>query len=474
MPSPLSTLRRLWPLALLAVAAPSAHAESAGEGAAYVVLGAGGTPQARLVVAADACPSITIDGRARPMHVRARAATLPLRPTASTPETSKPSVFPLLTCEAAVPRGARRAAVQGRPLPLPPRRIDRIVVIGDTGCRIKASDAAFQACNDPARYPFAAVAARAAAWKPDLVLHVGDYLYRENPCPADQPGCAGSPWGYGWDAWRADFFAPAAPLLAAAPWVVVRGNHENCARAGQGWRRLLAPGPLRPADDCVDPARDSAGDYTAPYVVPLGGGAQVVVTDLAIAGAKPTLPDDPRYAQFEHAYARLDALSRRARFTFAADHKPILGLAATADKHGGVKLHGGTPGIASVFAAGGRPLLPPKVDVLLAGHVHVWEQVSFSSDHPSQFIAGFSGTQEDTVPLPETPPADAAPAPGAVIEHFSSWVDGFGYMTLERAGERRWRVTVWDVAGRPVNHCSIVGRRSSCEVRQPRSQPPGG
>ncbi len=227
MPSPLSTLRRLWPLALLAVAAPSAHAESAGEGAAYVVLGAGGTPQARLVVAADACPSITIDGRARPMHVRARAATLPLRPTASTPETSKPSVFPLLTCEAAVPRGARRAAVQGRPLPLPPRRIDRIVVIGDTGCRIKASDAAFQACNDPARYPFAAVAARAAAWKPDLVLHVGDYLYRENPCPADQPGCAGSPWGYGWDAWRADFFAPAAPLLAAAPWVVVRGNHAS-------------------------------------------------------------------------------------------------------------------------------------------------------------------------------------------------------------------------------------------------------
>ncbi len=51
--------------------------------------------------------------------------------------------------------------------------------------------------------------------------------------------CAGSPWGYGWDAWNADFFTPAAPLLAAAPWAAVRGNHESCARAGQGWWRFL-------------------------------------------------------------------------------------------------------------------------------------------------------------------------------------------------------------------------------------------
>jgi hypothetical protein len=50
-----------------------------------------------------------------------------------------------------------------------------------------------------------------------------------------------SPWGYGWDTWKADFFDPAQALLKAAPWVMVRGNHETCTRAGQGWWRFLDP-----------------------------------------------------------------------------------------------------------------------------------------------------------------------------------------------------------------------------------------
>ena len=112
-------------------------------------------------------------------------------------------------------------------------------MIGDTGCRLKGKE--IQACNDPTAYPFAKTAQLAAAWKPDLVLHVGDYHYRENECPASAPGCEGSPWGYGWDAWSADFFSPGAPLLNAAPMVMVRGNHENCFRAGQGWMRFLDP-----------------------------------------------------------------------------------------------------------------------------------------------------------------------------------------------------------------------------------------
>ena len=37
----------------------------------------------------------------------------------------------------------------------------------------------------------------AAAQKPDLVIHVGDYYYRETPCPAGEAKCAGSPFGWG-------------------------------------------------------------------------------------------------------------------------------------------------------------------------------------------------------------------------------------------------------------------------------------
>ena len=80
-----------------------------------------------------------------------------------------------------------------RALPAPRAAARRIIVLGDTACRIKGD--ASQACSDPNGWLFAQVAATAAAMKPDLVMHVGDYHYRESPCPAGNAGCAGSPWG---------------------------------------------------------------------------------------------------------------------------------------------------------------------------------------------------------------------------------------------------------------------------------------
>ena len=48
----------------------------------------------------------------------------------------------------------------GHVLSPPHARIDRIVVMGDTGCRLKG--ASIQDCNDPRAWPFAAVMQRAA------------------------------------------------------------------------------------------------------------------------------------------------------------------------------------------------------------------------------------------------------------------------------------------------------------------------
>ncbi|MFX8848454.1 hypothetical protein ABTM68_19140, partial [Acinetobacter baumannii] len=92
-------------------------------------------------------------------------------------------------------------------------------------------------------------------------------------------------------------FAPAKPLLEAAPWIVARGNHETCSRGGQGWWRLLDPRPLESARDCNDPANDAKGDYSPPYAVSLGERAQVVVMDLSHAGTTPYMSDDPRVAE---------------------------------------------------------------------------------------------------------------------------------------------------------------------------------
>ena len=172
------------------------------------------------------------------MSVRVRPGTAPLRPTSNPPADSKPSSFPVTICEFDVPAGAQRASVGTRAFRCRSASPRRIVVLGDSGCRVNTTENALQACDDPAAWPFAEIAATAARLAPDLVIHVGDYLYRETACPPTFAGCRGSPWGYGWDAWHADLFVPAAPLMAAAPWIVVRGNHRDLRPRGQGWFRF--------------------------------------------------------------------------------------------------------------------------------------------------------------------------------------------------------------------------------------------
>ncbi|MHB1676064.1 MAG: metallophosphoesterase family protein [Sulfuriferula sp.] len=433
---------------------------------AFVVLGEQGTPIARVITNASACPNIRLNKHEQPMQLRAADATIPLRITRSAPADSKPAAFPVLTCETAIPNRTSSATVYGQTLPLPVQLVQRIVVIGDTGCRLKKSEAAYQACNDAQQYPFAQIAAQAAAWKPDLVIHVGDYLYRENSCPADNAGCAGSPWGYGWDTWQADFFQPAAALLRVAPWIMVRGNHESCSRAGQGWWRFLDPHPLIAGRDCNRAIHDNIGDYSDPYAIPIGGATQILVFDTSNTVNKAIPKQDIRAAKFNALYRQLSALAQQSPYNIGVDHHPLLGFAAEQNSRGETVLFPGNRGLQSVFGRINPGLLPVGIQIMLSGHIHVWEALSFSSPQPTQFVAGFSGTQEDTVPLPATLPAGSTPAIGAVVAHFSSWVNGFGYMTMERNGPGRWEVKIWNVAGKQMNACHIEGKQSICDIAQ--------
>jgi hypothetical protein len=436
--------------------------------AAYVVLGPEGVAVARVLTDAPACPALQVDGRPQAMALRAAPATMPLRSTNSKPADSKPSAFPVLACEATLPAGAASASVAGQPLPLPKAAPQRIVVLGDTGCRLLKNSDSYQPCNDPAQYPFATVAAQAAAWHPDLVVHVGDYHYRESPCPDGNAGCAGSPWGYGWDAWNADFFTPGAALLKAAPWVVARGNHEACHRGGQGWWRFLDPRPLRPGQDCNADADDALGNYSDPYAVPLGPDSQLLVIDTAATTWRGLKPGDLGYDKYRDTYRQLDALARRAPHNIGVTHHPLLALGADHDKDGKVVILKGDLGLQQSFGSLNPQLLPAAIQTMLSGHVHLWQQMSFSSGHPSQFVSGFSGTAEDIVPLPLPVPAGVSPAEGAVVRNASAWIDGFGFMTMERRGPEQWEVGVHDLQGRLRNTCQIDGRQSACAVMQVR------
>jgi hypothetical protein len=441
---------------------PPGGSGSHGTRHAFVVLGEEGKTVARAITAATECPVVVVDGRPVPMRVRARAETVPQRPTNSLPTESKPSAFPVLTCEHEIPADARRATIDGVDLPLPKADPQRIVVLGDTGCRIKRSDNLFQACNDPAQWPFAAVADAAAAVRPDLVIHIGDYHYRENPCPAGNAGCAGSPWGYGWDAWEADFFGPARKLLAAAPWIVVRGNHEICARAGQGWWRFLDPRPLAARADCNVAADDAIGDYSEPYAVPLGSKAsadtQFIVFDSSRVGIPRLAPTDPMHVTYRAQLERAFVLGARRPQTFFMNHHPVLALAP--DRVRAEVLYPGNAGLQSVLETlHPTVLFPPNVQALLSGHIHLFEVVSFVTPQPAQFVAGNGGDWVDRA-LPSELPPGTTPYPGAVVASMVA-TNRFGFMTMERAGAG-WTMTARDVSGAPMTTCALAQRKAAC------------
>jgi hypothetical protein len=197
-------------LSLLTLACDD-HSTSSSSGiqSMWVQMGSSGHVFARVITENPGCPNIRLDGFLQEMEVR---------------EEPSEKDFPVLVCEAIIPSGTTSASIEGRRLRLPKQNPKRIVIIGDTGCRI-AGDGV-QACNDPEAWPFEKIAESAAAWGPELVIHVGDYFYRESPCPEGNAGCEGSPFGDNWETWDADFFTPASALLDSAPWVYTRGNHE--------------------------------------------------------------------------------------------------------------------------------------------------------------------------------------------------------------------------------------------------------
>jgi hypothetical protein len=449
---------------------------------AWVEIGANNQAIARLITPYLVCPSITVDGTTSPMNLRVGPGTIPLRATNSDPTpgpavvNSKPSVFPNSVCEFNIPSGAMVATVAGKSLPLPKTNVQRVVVIGDTGCRISIGNP-FQACGDPTQWPFSTISSVAAAMHPDLVLHVGDYQYRDNPCGSDpaqspnQPQCVGTPWGYGEDTWDADLFQPAKPLLAAAPWIMVRGNHETCNRAGQGWYRFLDTQPYSSTKSCDVAANDNMGNYNSPWAVTVDGDTQFIAFDSANTGkayytfppnqiAKDVVPVNNFTAELATAAG---FSSNMNFFSIFAVHHPVLGYSAGAMN--GSQPAPGNPGLQSVFNFNyPNAFYPPGVAMAMHGHVHDFQAVSFSSGHPATFVAGHGGDNLDntfpaTITSSPVTNTDFTPNTTVTVGQVTTQ-DAFGFLVMDRLGPKTWSYTAYKTDGSVLTRCTQVS--SAC------------
>ena len=447
------TVFYLMPAIMLALAGWPLPAAAQPVPPAYVVLGSQGAVARAIVPAGTTaivpqCPAIDVDGAAQAMTVRAG------------PDTA----FPILVCEYAVPAGAASATIGGRALPLPKAAVNAIAVFGDTGCRLKAdktstAEAArnseepdesgkFQDCNDATGWPFAPMSATIAQANPDLVVHVGDYLYRESPCPPGDSGCQGSPYGDNWASWQADFFTPAAPLLQAAPWIVTRGNHEICKRAGTGYARLLDPtalGAAGPPPACTD--------LIDQYTVAVGGRSFIVLDSSDAADGCPASGCDsaPYAAQF--------AAMTPAAGTWLVTHRPIWGFTSKKSKSGKRKLSIRNVTLQAALAQwNGKP--PDGIDLVLSGHIHLWEGLSFADGRSPQFVLG-SGSTDLAHAIKQK--LKGQKIGGTKVAYGStSHVWGYTIFQPSKSG-KHWNAVYYDTGGEQQFACKVEGASLSCK-----------
>ncbi len=402
--------------------------------------GPGGVLEARAVVEGQ-CPAILTGVELGAMQPRASAdANFPTLCSATLPATTKLAALVFPKELAGTPPAGALPVSDVVPLPVPVADPQRILIIGDGGCRSKAEK--HQDCLKPEIWPFAQVSAEAAKLKPDLVIHVGDYVSREQACPANVAVCQNQPFGDNWAAWDADTFTPLKPLLAVAPVVFTRGNHEDCKREGLGYLRLLAPQAFDPKAGCIP--------HLPPYSVPFARLNLVVSDD---ADAEDTSVVDAEVPVYR---AEIANLANEKSPTWWVLHRPIWGLIS-----GPLGIPAG--GNQTILAAVEDKGIPAPVELMLSGHIHTFEAINYTPDPhvPPQILSGRGGDLMDPTP---------ANLRGAIFQGLSGVhvkdgisVPEFGFSLMTRTDDG-WRIDVYDWHGTIQRVCQFHNSRIDCPV----------
>jgi hypothetical protein len=410
------------------------------------------TVVARAITDGTECPVLRADGQPHPMKLRANPEMVLTGVTSAR--------FPVRSCEVNVPSHVVGLTFDSAPLPLPRGQPRRIVIIGDTGCRIQHTNGEnyrLQDCNDADAWPYAKIARHAAEARPDLVIHVGDYHYREAACPEGWIGCKGSPHGPGWDVWNADFFDPSARLFAAAPWIMVRGNRETCERAGEGWFRFLDANAM--PKEC--------SDFTEPIAIILGD-ITFVVMDTASADPKESAVKKLKPDTLNELLLRQFQTTRRLlapdMVGWLLTHRPLFGLRsykkAAANNTASYIFDNTTLPAAALQSAD----LLGRFEMIVSGHIHSFEALNVEAvvggqrlHGTPQLVAGIGGDNLE--------PLEA----GCNVEGGSETVRvkglairQFGYAVWDRE-DKDWRGSLFNADGKIMTRCRLQGGSLSCD-----------
>jgi 3',5'-cyclic AMP phosphodiesterase CpdA len=189
---------------------------------------------------------------------------------------------------------------------------------------------------------------------------------------------------------------------------------------------------------------------------------QLIVFDSALAGREALDPAKARDAfafnQYQQQFLAVNALAAKPGVnSIFLNHHPILGYAIYNDR----VLQGGNRALLSVMNTV-NPLAyyPSAVQLAMHGHVHVFEAISFSSNHPATMLSGTGGTDLDMA-LPDPFPMQAASAEGVTLESITH-SNQFGFVVMDKT-ETNWQVSAYDVQGKRRATCFLNGSKLKCD-----------
>jgi hypothetical protein len=403
----------------------------------YVILGqqsdGANVAIARTVIDSNfLCPTVSLVGQ---------TSSIPLTMTTR----DNPNHFPVLVCETVVGFDQQyqlNFADKRVPLAMAKSKIERIAVFGDTGCKTaEVKKGKKQGCQpgSPAQ-PFKSLADSAAKTPPDVVLHMGDYNYRGTSgdiyfnqiesgqlvqklqWPYDagdgltQPDHCGTKAPFYsqsavnsnrpdiWANWHDDLFKPAKKLMAAAPWIVARGNHELCSRAGPGYFYFLDPNSnlLKGQQQISCPMPQLHQDALSNSVVIPSYKVSFDKLDVAVidsTNACDSYNDSPFAAVYEQVFKGLSTLVSNKN-TWLVTHRPIWGVqsydatTSVACAAGDTQYSCVNQMMQQAIATQPSKNLPEAVKLVVTGHMHTFESVSFiNSKRAPNIIVGSSGVE---------------------------------------------------------------------------------
>ncbi|WP_203757287.1 metallophosphoesterase family protein [Catellatospora bangladeshensis] len=428
-----------------------------------------GGAQVRFATPESTCPILVVTtGTQSVRHQMVQESTVALYPTTAT----------LCTRRIAADATAARIDATTSPVPVRPsangdvplpnwtqpgsatRQPQNIALIGDTGCRIPATGTA-QDCAQPQDWPFRRVANSAATdpVPPNLVVHLGDYIYRSRPGPNPPPLCGAtgiSPSLHTWGCLVTDFFQPASRLLAQAPFVFVRGNHETCRRSGEVWFRYLASTPSLTACNAQSPE-----DFSPPERIDAGTlGLLLMDTSCASDDATPpTCAHAPREARYTAQFNQINNSLVQAGDDFLLSHAPIWAVRGVTPAGNPVWVDELLSGAVAGTSLG---ILDRRINLVLSGHIHLYQLLTFDASaqfhRPPQVVVGSSGTELDQQTWQDGALigglVDGVPI-GELIT-----VDRYGYGVLRDTGST-WNLRYFDRFGTrvPGTNCNLAGAR---------------